>query len=563
MPLTLPDLDDRTYADLLEEARALIPVYAPEWTNHNESDPGITLIELFAYLTEMLIYRLNRITDAETLAFLTLINGPGWVPSGDLRQDKRLSVQTLRQPYRAVTCKDYEQLTLSGNDLVARATCVSRRNLSPGGEMICFLFPDQTATAAVSAINLNISKDKKLYIGSSENFNNILFSFSTKGQGYQLFFEYYDGSGDWLPFTKPTQIIDSTSDWTSDGFLEFNPPPTWEQVAVNSQTKFWIRVGTNSAPSTVATAMIAFDEADHLSLCIVPADTSFDNVFTTVDGVSYLDHTAKTRAERQISFSLDAGNEGTPFLYVGSLAVFNKIYFQLDDTAGSGYKLEFEYSSSGSNPWTPLTEQDQLVDGTKNLSASGLVTFNSPPTWTQAEVDGVTRYWIRGTSTSVPQTPAKAYHIARVQTQIDSLIEEVRTDLDDRRLLATRLHVIEPNYVEVRLQATLYIKPDAFEATVRTAVIKALQLFFDPLYGGRNKQGWPFGRNVYASEIYELLDQLTGVDYVDSVTFPNQAIKRSLTNTESTSAIKILPHELVAISVTEDDITISSSVQGQ
>ena len=60
MPLPLPNLDDRSYTDLVEEARRLIPTYAPEWTNHNPSDPGIMLIELFAYLTEMLIYRLNR-----------------------------------------------------------------------------------------------------------------------------------------------------------------------------------------------------------------------------------------------------------------------------------------------------------------------------------------------------------------------------------------------------------------------------------------------------------------------------------------------------------------------
>src|SRR5690349_4133941 len=53
MPLPLPNLDDRSYTDLVEEARRLIPTYAPEWTNHNPSDPGIMLIELFAYLTEM------------------------------------------------------------------------------------------------------------------------------------------------------------------------------------------------------------------------------------------------------------------------------------------------------------------------------------------------------------------------------------------------------------------------------------------------------------------------------------------------------------------------------
>ena len=81
MPLKLPNLDDRTYEDLVEEARALIPVYEREWTNHNESDPGITLIELFAFLTEMLIYRANRITDASTLAFLKLLKGSNWTPS--------------------------------------------------------------------------------------------------------------------------------------------------------------------------------------------------------------------------------------------------------------------------------------------------------------------------------------------------------------------------------------------------------------------------------------------------------------------------------------------------
>src|ERR1044071_5129365 len=79
MPITLPNLDDRRYADLVEEARSLIPTYAPEWTDHNESDPGITLIELFAYLSEMLIYRLNRVTDATRYAFLKLLD-PTFVP---------------------------------------------------------------------------------------------------------------------------------------------------------------------------------------------------------------------------------------------------------------------------------------------------------------------------------------------------------------------------------------------------------------------------------------------------------------------------------------------------
>src|ERR1044072_4492447 len=81
MPIKLPNLDDRAFADLVADGRSLIHVYAPEWTNHNESDPGITLIELFAYLTEMLIYRLNRVTDANRCAFLKLIDGIDRTPS--------------------------------------------------------------------------------------------------------------------------------------------------------------------------------------------------------------------------------------------------------------------------------------------------------------------------------------------------------------------------------------------------------------------------------------------------------------------------------------------------
>ena len=81
MTLPLPRLDDRTFEMLLREGRALIPRRAPGWTDHNVHDPGITLLELFAYLTEQDIYRLDRIPPASTRAFLRLVgiepNPPG------------------------------------------------------------------------------------------------------------------------------------------------------------------------------------------------------------------------------------------------------------------------------------------------------------------------------------------------------------------------------------------------------------------------------------------------------------------------------------------------------
>ena len=73
MPLQAPNLDDRTFAQIVSEAKTLIPRYAPEWTDHNESDPGITLVQLFAWMTEMLLYRVNRIPDRNYIAFLRLL----------------------------------------------------------------------------------------------------------------------------------------------------------------------------------------------------------------------------------------------------------------------------------------------------------------------------------------------------------------------------------------------------------------------------------------------------------------------------------------------------------
>ncbi|HMJ24703.1 MAG TPA: putative baseplate assembly protein [Pyrinomonadaceae bacterium] len=73
MPLPQPKLDDKTFDVLVEESTKLIPRYAPEWTDHNRHDPGITLIELFAWLTEMQQFYLDAIGPESYLKFLKLL----------------------------------------------------------------------------------------------------------------------------------------------------------------------------------------------------------------------------------------------------------------------------------------------------------------------------------------------------------------------------------------------------------------------------------------------------------------------------------------------------------
>ncbi len=307
MPLILPKLDDRSYADLVEEARALIPAHAPEWTHHNPADPGITLVELFAYLAEMLIYRLNRVTDANVHAFLKLLNGPEWKPSPDkpLSDEIRETVLALREPNRAVSSADFERLARAADARVARARCLPRRDLES---------------------------------------------------------------------TNPS--------------AEENP--------------------------------------GYVSVVIVP---------------------------------FPSGTENTP-------------------------------------------RPDPLL------------------------IDAVKKY------------------------------------LEPRCLLTTRVKVAAPRYVTVGVRLTLTLRTDALEAEVRDRAIQALQRFLHPLEGGPEANGWPFGRNVYVSEIYALLDQLPGVDFVTKtgnfdeliVTDPARRIPSDPRN--ELIAVEIRPDELIDARVTSNDITI-------
>lgn len=73
MSLPIPNLDDKSFDDLMKEAKALIPIYDKEWTNYNPSDPGITLLELFSWLCEMVIYRINQVPEVNYGKFLKLL----------------------------------------------------------------------------------------------------------------------------------------------------------------------------------------------------------------------------------------------------------------------------------------------------------------------------------------------------------------------------------------------------------------------------------------------------------------------------------------------------------
>jgi hypothetical protein len=109
MAIPAANLDDRNFDQLAGEGRALIQRYFPAWTDYNPSDPGITLIELFAYLIEAAIYQINRVPERSLERFAGLV-GVTRRPSEPIAQTLGRALASIQQHYRAVTEDDFEAL---------------------------------------------------------------------------------------------------------------------------------------------------------------------------------------------------------------------------------------------------------------------------------------------------------------------------------------------------------------------------------------------------------------------------------------------------------------------
>ncbi len=115
MPLQVPVVDNRSYEQLLQEALNRIPVHTPEWTNYNLSDPGVTLVELWAFLTENSLYLSQKIPNRNRMKFLSLLRLS--LAAGSAAQGI-VTFSNSRGPLRTQTLND--QLEVRANDIPFR-----------------------------------------------------------------------------------------------------------------------------------------------------------------------------------------------------------------------------------------------------------------------------------------------------------------------------------------------------------------------------------------------------------------------------------------------------------
>ncbi len=619
MTLPVENLDDKSFADLVRDAVARIPVYAPQWTDYNKSDPGITLIELLAWIAEMQIYRLNRVSDRSRLKFLKLLGITGLEPAraavADLTFTMAMSQanpNSLRIPaYTQVAASDlatgediiYEtlqDLSLSSTSLAAILT------IQKDGSLLDNTGANKSDGAYYSAFGSDPSNGDALYIGldSSLKGQELALAFylyqewaiSNDGNGMShsnvsLVWEYYTG-GDWKSdagwkeLTRKAELLDDdwevvkddTGDLTLSGKAWIRVQGDPSHTTIGGQDLYWIRIRV--AEFSYDTPPII--ESIQPNVVSATQKATFRNSFSS-SGLPGLQISLGNAPVIKESLELAIRGESTEWTLVGDLdaSAPGDRHYTLDPISGTisfGDGIHGKIPSAGGNNIIVTFSSGGGIRGNVNTGAINKVLDSALSQKVQVynqraasggkepetleEAKGRARAELRNVYRAVTpgdyellalKTPglsvarAKAiplYHPSQpgiVQDTVTMIVvpnssrtmpipgldflKTVYGYLDLHRTIGTEIFVIPPIYVEVSVKATVIRMPTYRKETVEKAVLDSLKGFLSPLKGGGpDMNGWPFGRPVYISEIYALLDQVKGVDYIKKLTLVRSSI---------------------------------------
>lgn len=146
MSIPVPNLDDRNFADLVAAARERIRQVDPEWTDLSVHDPGIVILEAFAFVTETLLYRVNRVPEKLYAVFLNLIG------------------TSLHPPSTAETLLEFSRATPGTDEIqIPRGTQVGCPAGVPGAPQPVFTTTAAAVIASGSANVLVPAADVTLY----------------------------------------------------------------------------------------------------------------------------------------------------------------------------------------------------------------------------------------------------------------------------------------------------------------------------------------------------------------------------------------------------------------
>lgn len=610
MALPAPHLDDRRFQHLVDEAKRFIQQRCPEWTDHNVSDPGVTLIEAFAHMTDQLLYRLNRVPEKNYLAFLDLI-GVTLFPPVPARTDVTFWL-SAPQPGTVVLPENTEIATVrtETEDALVFATTADlavvpcsyahlltqsegarptdrTEDLADGRDIGCF----QAQPAPGDALLIGLS--------AAVPHCAVVLRLETRVDGIgvdprrpPLAWEAFDGA-DWHPCEVER---DDTGGLNRPGEIILHVPGGHTLTPLATRRAGWLRCRVLT-PRT--------DQPFYSSSPVVHGVTAF-----TIGGTAPAVHAELVTGERlgetegvpgqrfavarppvlpdeeplvvEVSDEDGGWEEWTEVESFGASGPGDR-HVRLDRTLGEvafgpalrdpdgslrrcgavpskGAQVRVRrYRTGGgrhgnvaartltvlrsSIPYVARTDNREAASGgrdgesVENAKLRGPIELSSQDrAVTARDIESLARRAAPGAARIravaagdgaptgavrvlvVPQASPDGGRLGIEQlVPPERMLDDIARYLDERRPIGTRLMVEPPLYQGVTVVARLAAEPGSSAARVRARALDALYGYFDPLVGGPDGGGWPFGRPVQAGEAHAVLQAVPGVALVDDL----------------------------------------------
>lgn len=259
MALPAPNLDDRTFQDIVDETKRMIPRYCPEWTNHNLSDPGVALIELFAWMSEMVLFRMNQVPDRLYTKFLDLVGIQPFPPSV-ARADLTFWLSGPRET--PVVVPVGTEVSTSGglpgesvvfstatNLVIAPPQLVSAKTGTAGNEgLLVDAWDDLRLAGSELACFTSdpIAPGDAVYFGFADSLAGSLIRLTVEASIEGIGVDPADPPITWEVWSGETWLIaavhnDTTGGLNRNGHLLLALPPAMEALSLGGTRAFWLR----------------------------------------------------------------------------------------------------------------------------------------------------------------------------------------------------------------------------------------------------------------------------------------------------------------------------------
>ncbi|MGB1253901.1 MAG: putative baseplate assembly protein [Candidatus Promineifilaceae bacterium] len=656
MSLPAPVLDDRSFQDLVDQAKKRIPHYCESWTDHNVSDPGVTLIELFAYMTDQLLYRINQVPDLHYIRFMEMFGmnmaepTPARAPitfwlSAALETTVHVplgtevsTTQTESEPPIVFTID--ETLKIEPPDL--GAIMLERPNESALFSSL-HLRRVQTAFESFDLFSAEPHNNDAIYFGFNHDPSNTILGFDFKcdprgGAGIDpmlppYIWEAATGGGEWEACDL---LMDSTRGLNTSGRMYVHMPKT-QRDQLNNATHFWLRLRLQPVTEVLqADGMRPYRTSPHITQIEVSSwggtvqathaqvvQNEFIGISNGAASQSFRLATAPILPRRlaehlliqEDGYGPEAWQEVADFADSGP----TDKHYTLDSITGElklgaairqpngsiqlfgavpprGAHLRFvRYRHGGGAngnvqigrlnllksaiPFIARVHNRQPATGGLNQETLEQAMVRAPAELrtrdravTEADFEFLAHQALRNEIgrvgrikclqprpseagrvapgqvyvLAVPQPPNPAGPLREDELQLDpDIVRVLRDYLDERRLLTMRLDVRQPAYAWAAVRVQCKPDPSMNPADVEIEIFERLYRFLNPLTGGRNGDGWEFGRNVYLTDIFHCLQGLTNVQFIREVELFNANPSGAMRG-KAVDMIEIVGHGCVA-----------------